>query len=311
MTNLNTTDINPGGGIEDYNLKCFRTVSSTSLDNLCNGNGIRRSPTNTSDSFSTLEDEEIVLSTPHITREEIIEILGMRPRNLDFYRRALVHKSIQRNVRKCEGKVLPYLKESNERLEYLGDSVLGLIVAHYLFDKYPNKDEGFLTRTKTKLVCGSNCAVFAEALGLGDKILMSRHVIKINGQKNKKLLEDAFEAFIGAVYKDLGFKFAQAFVVRLIEKHVDFDKILKDNNYKDMFLRYSQSKGGNLPVYKIVKEGGPPHQKVFTVVVMLNDNSLGEGKAKSKKAAEQLAAKEALGKINKRDLEGIVDRDQK
>jgi ribonuclease III len=270
--------------------------------------------------LSDVSDDEVQLDTPHITRQEIQKILGMRPRNLDHYRRALVHKSIQRNVRrarngspdktKSKEKILDYLLMSNERLEYLGDSVLGLIVANYLFDKFPNKDEGFMTRTKTKLVCGTNCAKFAQELGLGEHILMSKHVIKINGQKNIKLLEDAFEAFIGAVYKDLGFKFAQVFVCRLIDKHIDFNDLLRDNNYKDMLLRYSQSKYSSVPTYEIIGEEGPPHKKLFTVIVTLNNKRYEKGVAKSKKAAEQLSAKATLDKFNNNELDGIINRDK-
>ena len=259
-------------------------------------------------------DDEVDLTMPHITRQQIQNILGMRPRNLDHYRRALVHKSIQRNVRKSQNKVMDYFKMSNERLEYLGDSVLGLIVSNYLFDKFPHKDEGFLTRTKTKIVCGKNCAKFARSLNLGQHLLMSRHVIKINGQKNEKLLEDAFEAFIGAVYKDLGFKFAHAFVYKLIDENLDFNEILKDNNYKDILLRYSQSESLSLPIYKVINEEGPPHKRIFTVSVTLDNKQMGTGKAKSKKEAEQQAANQAIKNIGNnstfKKLENLRNRDK-
>ena len=264
---------------------------------------------NTKDSSYDSDDDSIALTTPHITRQEIEALLGMRPKNLDYYRRALVHKSVQSTVRKSQQKVLDYLLKSNERLEYLGDSVLGLIVAHYLFDKFPTKDEGFMTRTKTKIVCGPNCAKLAREIGLGQYILMSKHVERINGKKNEKLLEDAFEAFIGAVYKDLGFKFAQVFVCRLIDRHLDFKEILEDNNYKDILLRYSQAKCYPLPEYKVTKEEGPPHKRVFTVMAYINNNPCGVGTAKSKKAAEQKAAQKTLETIDTQELEGIINRD--
>ena len=108
-------------------------------------------------------EDDIELSQPHMSRKDVEDILGMRPKNLDYYLRALVHKSIQRNVRRSQAKVLDYLLMSNERLEFLGDSVFGLIVSNYLFDTFPTKDEGFMTRTKTKIVCGRNCAKFANA----------------------------------------------------------------------------------------------------------------------------------------------------
>lgn len=257
-----------------------------------------------------LEEEPIVLTTPHIARSEIENILGMRPKNLDYYRRALVHKSIQRNVKKCNNKVLEYYTMSNERLEFLGDSVLGLIVSNYLFDKFPDKDEGFLTRTKTKIVCGKNCAKLAKVLDLGKYILMSKHVVRINGHRNEKLLEDAFEAFIGAVYKDLGFKFAQVFVYRLIEKYLDFSSILEDDNYKDILLRWSQSESISLPEYQTLLEEGPSHQKMFTVGVYLDGKQMGVGKGASKKKAEQNAAKEAIDTIGEDRLGNLKNRDK-
>ena len=254
-----------------------------------------------------MEEDTIELTVPHISRQQIEKILGMRPKNLDYYRRALVHKSIQRNVRKSQDKVLDYLTMSNERLEFLGDSVLGLIVSNYLFDKYPNKDEGFMTRTKTKLVCGKNCAKLAKVLDLGSYILMSKNVQKTS---NAKLLEDAFEAFIGAIYKDLGFKFAQAFVYRLIEENLDLNDMLEDNNYKDILLRYCQSEGHPLPEYITTKEEGPPHERLFTVSVRVGNSDWGiGGPGTSKKDAEQLAAKTAIEKLDKSLIATLRERD--
>ena len=269
-----------------------------------------------------MEDDIVELTVPHISRQQIEKILGMRPKNLDYYRRALVHKSIQRNVRKHKSngsneKVLDYLTMSNERLEFLGDSVLGLIVSNYLFDKYPTKDEGFMTRTKTKLVCGKNCAKLAKVLDLGSHILMSKNVQKtcsLGGDQqstsNVKLLEDAFEAFIGAIYKDLGFKFAQAFVYRLIEENLDINDMLEDNNYKDILLRYCQSEGHPLPEYVTVKEEGPPHERLFTISVTVDSKIWGTGiPGTSKKEAEQSAAKCAIGKLDQTLIATLRERD--
>ena len=252
------------------------------------------------------------LSTPHVSRQEIENILGMRPKNLDYYRRALVHKSVQRNVRKAQEangskSVLEYLTMSNERLEFLGDSVLGLIVSNYLYDKYPTKDEGFMTRTKTKLVCGKNCAKLAQSLNLGNHILMSRNVQKTS---NVKILEDAFEAFVGAIYKDLGFKFAQAFVYRLLEENLDINNMLEDNNYKDILLRYCQSEAKPLPEYITIKEEGPPHERLFTVSVQVGTEHWGTGEpGASKKEAEQMAAKSAIEKLDQKLVAILRERD--
>ena len=271
------------------------------------------SKTDDSSSTNSYSDEEdsFDFSREHVSRQEIQKILGMRPKNIFYYQRALVHKSIQKNVRRVPRgeKVLDYYKESNERLEFVGDSVLGQVVSLYLYKKFPN-DEGFLTRTKTKIVCGKSCARFAEILNLGEHLLMSKHVIKTNGKCNKKLLEDAFEAFIGAIELDLGPKFSKNFIHKLIENHIDFDELLEDNNYKDILLRYSQSKGLSLPKYEIVSEDGLSHQKIFTMEVIVDNIRLGRGKDTSKKGAEQNAAKKALDKIDSGELKGIINRDK-
>jgi len=260
-------------------------------------------------------DSVLDLSTPHVSRIEIVKILGMRPKNLDYYRRAFVHKSINRNVKKAKNqKVLDYMMESNERLELLGDSVLGLVVTNYLFDKFPDKAEGFLTRTKTKIVRREGCALFARELNLGEFILTSDH-ITINKQSDK-ILEDTFEAFVGAIYKDLGFKSATVFITRLIEKCINFDTILIDNNYKDVLLRYSQGKGYPLPIYEEENKEGPAHSCKFTMSVKLIITSNGStcfikavGVEKSKKQAEQVGAKNLLDKLDQDDLNIFINRD--
>lgn len=276
------------------------------------------SDTDTESDNSGLDNSDsssIDLSNPHINRKEISKLLGMRPKNLDYYRRAFVHKSINRNIKKAKNKrVLEYMTESNERLELLGDSVLGLIVTNYLFDKFPDKAEGFLTRTKTKIVRREGCALFARHIGLGDYILTSDH-IKIDKTKDK-ILEDTFEAFVGAIYKDLGMTFATAFITRLIEECIDFNTILIDNNYKDVLLRYSQSKNYPLPIYEEVAKEGPAHGCRFTMSAKLiigddpKDYLIANGKEKSKKQAEQEAAKMLLSKINKYDLDIFINRDK-
>ena len=205
-------------------------------------------------------------SIEHVSRKDIESILGMRIKNIEFYQRALVHKSIQKSVKKMPpGRVKPYLLKSNETLEFLGDAVLGLVIAEYLFKNFPKENEGFLTRIRTKLVKGKTLANFAQQLHLGPFILMSRHVINIDGRKNKRILEDAFEAFVGAIYLDLGIDFARAFVLRMVQKHIETVNVFEDDNYKDLLLRYSQYKGIELPLYNTVLQEGPPHQRTFTI----------------------------------------------
>lgn len=279
---------------------------------------------NNNDEIKTdTQDNCFDLSKPHVSRDEIQKILGgMKPKNLENYRRALVHKSVQKYIKNDlnNGKqVQSYLIEdkkpaSNERLEFLGDSVLNLIVGEYIYDKYPGKDEGFMTRLRTKIVRDTHCVKFANLIGLGPYILAGPIVKKNNdGTYNDKLLEDAFEAFLGAIRKDLGFEFARGFVVKLIDKSVNFDALMEDDNYKDILMRYTQNKGISLPNYILINQEGPPHKRTFTIKITIkideNDVDMGIGTGQSKKDAEQDAAKKTLEFIEESDLVNIINRD--
>jgi ribonuclease-3 len=239
-------------------------------------------------------------SKPHVTRDQIQEMIGIKIKNISYYQRALVHKSIYKAVKRYNGTepIQEYLLEHNERLEFLGDSVLGLVVANYLFHKYPDKNEGFLTRVKTKLVNGTQLANLARQIDLGRYILMSTHVQNIKGRNSQKILEDAFEALLAAIFKDLGFDAVNYFIVNIIEK-LDFTEVLLEDNYKDLLLKYSQTNFKNCtPSYSLVSTEGPPHNRTFTVVVLINNTKYEQGTAKSKKQAEQIAAQNTLKKMN-------------
>ena len=238
-------------------------------------------------------------SKSHVNREDIQEMLNMKIKNITHYQRALVHKSIYKAVKRYQGNDLQeYLFQHNERLEFLGDSVLGLIIANYLFHKYPENDEGFLTRIKTKLVNGVQLSKLAKQINLGKYILMSNHVENIKGRNSQKILEDAFEAFLAAIFKDLGFDAVNSFVINLIDK-LDFNDILFEDNYKDILLKYSQKVFKNCtPEYILVNTEGPPHNRIFNVIVTINDKRYETGSGKSKKQAEQLAAEKTLKLIN-------------
>lgn len=270
------------------------------------------------------------LSKPHITREQIETIIGMKPKNLKNYRRALVHKSLNKDIKNAIDKglaVCDYLVNdndnknlepaSNERLEFLGDAVFNLIVGHYLFEKYPDKDEGFLTRLRTKIVRDTHCVKFSKIVGIGQFVLVGSIVKKDqmgNANINDKLLEDAFEAFIGAIYLDLGFQFSKTFVFRLIDEHVDLTSLHHDDNYKDILMRYTQTKGIDLPEYKVISLEGPPHKRVFVVQVNITIDGIvhqmGVGNGNNKKEAEQMAAKNTLeDKIDENDFRELANRD--
>jgi len=238
-------------------------------------------------------------SKPHVTREDIQGMLKMKVKNITHYQRALVHKSIYKAVKRYQGdNIQEYLLQHNERLEFLGDSVLSLIVANYLFHKYPDKDEGFLTRIKTKLVNGTQLAKLAKTINLGKYILMSNHVANIKGRDSQKILEDAFEAFLAAIFNDLGFDAVNSFVLNIIDA-LDFNEILIEDNYKDILLRYAQHDKikPSTPEYTLISTDGPPHNRTFKVAVVINGIQHCQGTGKSKKQAEQVAAFSTLKKF--------------
>ena len=176
--------------------------------------------------------------------------------NLSIYQNAFIHKSICGKNSNEYTDILDTPIISNERLEFLGDAIMGSVVGCYVYERFDNVDEGFLTRIRTKLVNGKQLSKFSRLLNFERYILISKHVEdKCNGRQNDKLLEDLFEAFIGSIYLDfnrystnksidynsLGYQYAATFIINVIEKNIDFSKlILRDNNYKDQLLRYYQ-----------------------------------------------------------------------
>ena len=229
-----------------------------------------------------------------LTRKDIEKIIGMKPIDITKYKKAFVHKSVVKNAKEC--KDLPeYMQESYERYEFLGDSILSLIIAKYLFNKFPTSQEGNLTKIRTKLVNGKTLAMLANKLELSKFLILNYKVENINGRNNDRILEDVFESLICSIYLDLGFNYAEKFIIDHIEKHIDFNNIFEDNNYKDILLRFCQNKfGGTTPTYNIVETTGPPHNRNFKISCYIQDVEYKYGRGKNKKEAEQLAAKETL-----------------
>lgn len=219
-----------------------------------------------------------------ITREDINSITGTKPINVSYYQQAFVHKSVLRFI---EGK-------SYERYEFLGDSIVNLVVAKYIFNKYLEKDEGFLTRLRTKLVNGSTLAFLAKKINLNKFVIISQNVEQFGGRNNDRILEDIFEAFICALYKDLGFEITEYFIIKLIEEHINFEELEKDNNYKDILLRYCQQNMAITPQYKLLYS---KNNKVFSSVVVIKDIEYEKGIGKNKKISEQEASKNTLIKL--------------
>ncbi len=191
-------------------------------------------------------------------------------------------------------------RESNERLEFLGDSVLGLTTSEYLYRRHPDEHEGQLTKTKSLLVSKAILSRRALRMGLGRFVLMSHSEVESGGRQRLSILADAFESVLGAIYLDQGFEAARAF----IHQHLlsESDAITSDKrhtNYKSHLQEYVQNAFRTHPVYRIRSEYGPDHSKHFMVEVMVGRRTLGEGRGHNKKEAEQAAARDALEKVEK------------
>jgi ribonuclease-3 len=182
--------------------------------------------------------------------------------------------------------------ESNERFEFLGDSVLSIIVSEYLFAKRPKLPEGELTKQRAALVCEGALAKYANEIDLGRYLLLGKGEVKGGGAKRPSTLSNCFEALLAAIYLDGGIEPARYFVMRFVKKHDTFDEDTWD--YKTQLQEVIQKNPEEKVRYVIVGEEGPDHDKVFTVEVLLNSNVIGRGTGHSKKAAEQKAACEAL-----------------
>lgn len=221
--------------------------------------------------------------------EEIEEKIGYVFGNKDFLINALVHRSF---ANEYQNGPLPH----NERLEFLGDSVLGLVVADYLFHRLPSYPEGTLSQLRSKLVDAPSCAKYLQKLGLPDYILLGRGENMTEGRNKTSILADAFEALVGAVYLDGGAAIAKSFLLCHFEEEVSQAIGSPPRNYKAELQDYSQRKFQKVPVYKVAQESGPDHAKRFHVIVYIEDQEAGLGIGATKKEAEQRAAFDALCK---------------
>ena len=214
-------------------------------------------------------------------------LIGERISDESLYRRALRHRSV---LRSSGG-----MTRSNERLEFLGDAILGAVVADHLYRHFADADEGFLTRLRSKLVNRRSLARCATRIGLGKHLEISENMDRTDGRSNSSILSDAFEAIVGAIYLDLGLEQASRFIHRTLLRETDLEQLaeLRDN-YKSLLLEYCQARSWTQPVYDVVEEEGPDHDKRFTVGVRVNGKVVGRGTAGSKKEAEQIAAGTAL-----------------
>ncbi len=262
----------------------------------------------------TMSNSDVLdLSIGHISREQIAEIIETKPGDVNVYRRAFVHSSIIEQLdyyKKFERPILEPYTQSYERLEFMGDAVFNMIVTKYIYNRYPTKDEGILTRLRSKIICGDTCAVFSKKLGLDKWIL-------INGigetHINKSILEDVFEAFVGAIFEDLGITYTEKFVVKLVSV-LDFDQmLLVDNNYKDILMRYTQKNGYDLPIYKLISMTKSSDVKTFCSSISLKKENTGKiseigiGSGTTKQESEQNACKNSICLFTSNNNEITVD----
>jgi ribonuclease-3 len=217
-------------------------------------------------------------------------LLGFVPGNLMLYRLAFRHKSVAQVIKKG-------VKNSNERLEFLGDAVLGSVVAEILFKMYPYEDEGFLTELRSKIVSRINLNQLGHKLGFEQLVEFDKRVI--NTSRQSSLLGDAFEALIGAVYLDKGYNFTKDFLTnRIIKSHIDIHKLENtETNFKSKLIEWCQRHSKDITFELTTNQQGES-TKLFTVQANVDGEILGSGKEFNKKTAEKLAAEkacEALG----------------
>ena len=215
-----------------------------------------------------------------VDKTRIEELVGTKIKNLDLYQRAFTHKSALKEYEQ--------FTESFETLEFIGDSVLGFVITKFLFDRYESKQEGFLTKARTKLVRGETLAKIANTLNLNELVIMDEKGMRNQWNNNPKILEDVFEALIGAIYMDIGLIHAKEFILRIYQDPaiVDMNSIMVDDNYKDHLMRHCQVNNWQLPEYRVCAH----LEGLFYIDIYIDNMFRARGAAKSKKQAEQNAA---------------------
>ncbi len=232
----------------------------------------------------------LCLSNNRAFVKDIKRISGFTPKEIFLYKLALTHSSSVRKSRKNEENA----RSCNERLEFLGDSILDSIISEYLFKIYPTKDEGFLTEMRSKIVNRKSLNGICRKLYI-DRLI--RH--KQSGIVNESMYGDALEAFIGAIYMDLGYKKTQLFIYqRIIEPHVNLPAVERQIiSYKNKLIEYVQKTKMGLLQFEVIEENGDGRNKTFRIQAKVGEQVLGVGEGKNKKSAEQRASEDALFKL--------------
>lgn len=222
--------------------------------------------------------------------KDLEKVIGYRFQNITLLQNALTHSSYA-NEHWHDSLM------SNERLEFLGDSILGMVVAEYLYRNFPDRPEGELTRMRADMVCERALAVVADRLELGKHLLLGHGEEQGSGRSRASILADAVESVIAASFLDGGMAAARGFIEKFVLCDVPVIK-LHNVDYKTALQELVQQKKNQRLCYKLIGESGPDHNKQFAVAVFLNDEMIGQGSGSSKKRAEQDAARTAIGKLS-------------
>lgn len=217
--------------------------------------------------------------------------LGIRIYTFSLFEKALRHPSAENDPE--HGQLRSY-----ERLEFLGDAILGAVIAEYLYREFPEEMEGFLTSMRSKLVSGEACAHIARDLGLSKFVEMAPHLKSRGAHENTSVLADCLESVIGAIHLDSGMPAARRFISQHILARADLTELVAiDENYKSRLQEYVQARGWPKPEYRLAATDGPPHNAIFTLDVYVDGKRRGRGMAGSKKKATQHAARQALSAL--------------
>lgn len=217
----------------------------------------------------------------------LFEKFNIKTENEYLYDVAFTHGSYSTKYR---------LDYNYERLEFLGDSVLSLIVSEYLYGKYPHYEEGKLTKLRANYVCQSALIYYSHELGLQEYLKVAEEESNLTKNEILSITADIFESFLGAIFLDQGMEFAKDYVSKIIFKYIDENKIFFAD-YKSAMKEYGDAKDLEI-TYEVLDEQGVPHDKIFTIAILIDGQEMGIGKGKNKKEAEQAAAKVAIKKLN-------------
>ncbi len=228
-----------------------------------------------------------LFSSDKVFSKSLKNILGFYPDNILLYKQAFRHSSIAQEIKQG-------VRDSNERLEFLGDAVLGAVVAEYLFKMFPYKDEGFLTKMRSKMVSRAQLNQLSAKLGI-DKFIESSLE---KGSNSSAIKGDAFEALLGAVYLDKGYDSARDFILnRIIKSHVDINEIETREDYKSKLIEWAQKEKKELR-FNMLEEANTKNDKLFLIEVAVAAEPKGRGQHHSKRRAEQIAAEAACQSLN-------------